>query len=297
MPACPPRSARTSKHLIFPAPTDGVVLSRGVCRRSARRGGSRASELRAPPRYDDLLYHEVDDRRGGDGDERANRAAKGPAYEDRDEHEERMDLELIALDERGDHVPLQVLDHDGCNERQYERPRAVERGDREERNARKPAANQGDQLSEGYDHGERDREGQSDHDQREVREHTDDRHHDGLRPQVPDDPQQYSVEDEAGAAPMIGMRQRQDEVSDLQPVRQEEERDEEHCEHVDEDREDIARKRGSALACSVEDRVSEARQLLLERRQRREVRAKLGVCLTDSLVALGVLGRALGKLD
>jgi hypothetical protein len=94
-----------------------------------------------------------------DGDERSDGAAEGGADEDRDEHEQRVDVELIALDDRGDHVPLQVLDQDRRQEREHEGPRAVERRDREEWDAREPAADERDQLSEGHDHGERDREG------------------------------------------------------------------------------------------------------------------------------------------
>src|SRR5918994_865459 len=66
---------------------------------------------------------------------------------------------------------------------------------------------------------------------------------------------------------------------------------------VDEDREDVARKRRGPLARPVEDPVSEPRQLFLERWQRRKVGPKLGVCLTDPRVALGVLRCAVGELD
>ena len=96
---------------------------------------------------------------------------------------------------------------------------------------------------------------------------------------------------------MIGVRQRQEEVTHPQPICEEEQRDEKHRKQVDEDREDVARKRGGALERTVEERVSEPRQLLLERRQRRKVGPKLGVRLTDTLVAVGVLRRAVGELD
>ena len=96
---------------------------------------------------------------------------------------------------------------------------------------------------------------------------------------------------------MIGVRQREDEVADPQPGRQEQQRDEKHGKQVDEDREDVAWKRRSPLAGPIEDRVSEPRELFLERWQRRKVGPKLGVRLTDSLVALGVLRCAVGELD
>jgi len=96
---------------------------------------------------------------------------------------------------------------------------------------------------------------------------------------------------------MIGMRQREDEVTHPKPIRDEEQRDEKDGKQVDEDREDVARKRGSPFPRTVEDRVSESRQLLLKRRQRREVGLKLNVRLPDSGVAFGVLRRAVGELD
>jgi len=60
--------------------------SRWVCRWAARRGGSGPPELRTAPRDDDLTHDPVDDRRGGDGDERSNGAAEGGTHQDRDEH-------------------------------------------------------------------------------------------------------------------------------------------------------------------------------------------------------------------
>ena len=95
---------------------------------------------------------------------------------------------------------------------------------------------------------------------------------------------------------MIGMRQREDEVADPEPVCQEQQRDEEHCQEVDEDGEDVPGS-ASTFARPVDDRVSEPRQLLFERWQRRKVGPELGVGLADSLVALGVLRRTVSEFD
>ena len=61
----------------------------------------------------------------------------------------------------------------------------------------------------------------SDREQRDIRERADDRHHNHLRAEVYAYPQPGPVEDEARAAPVIGVRQRQDEVTDPQPIREE----------------------------------------------------------------------------
>ena len=102
-----------------------------------------ASELGAAPRDDDLAHNEIDDRGGRDCDEGADGSAERRPGENCDEHEQRVDLELIALDDRRDHVPLQVLDQNR-HERKHERSRAVERGDGEERDAGEPTAHQGE---------------------------------------------------------------------------------------------------------------------------------------------------------
>ena len=142
---------------------------------------------------------------------------------------------------------------------------------------------------EGHDHGERDREGYADRDQREVREHSDDRHHDHLRPEVAAEAHPDPVEDEAGSAAMVGVGQGEHEVAYPHPAREEQQGDEEHCEQVDEDREDVAGKRRSALARAIEDGVTRPRNAP-RTAEAREVGSEFRVRLADSVVTVGVPG-------
>ena len=60
----------------------------GCVGRGSAWGTRRAAKLCPAPGNDDVAHDKIDDRRGGDGDECADRPAEGGAYEDCDEDEQ-----------------------------------------------------------------------------------------------------------------------------------------------------------------------------------------------------------------
>jgi len=168
-----------------------------------------------------------------------------------------MDVELVALDDRRDQVALCVLDHDRGPERQEERSRAVEGGDREQRDTSEPRSRPWDQLSERNHDRERDGERDADQDESAVRHSADDRHHDHLRAEIHADAHPDPVEDQTDPPSGMRLHEREDECTKSKAARHEEQRDDEDAEQIEEDREEIAGQGGGAIARTVEDRVPE----------------------------------------
>ena len=248
----------------------------------------RRRELFQAPGPNDIVVQHLQHRGRGYGHERSRDPEQRAPDEHRDEDDERMNVELIALDDGRDHIALQVLDQDGRRKGDPKGGKTLERGDREQRDPGQPGPSARYGFAQRDDDCEGKRERDADQEEGAVHERADDHHHDQLRAEVVADPRPHRHQHLARLRPVPGMDELENRPEDALSVRDEQGRDHEHAQQVEEEREESRRELERPGSRSLPDRLPEPRHAFVEGADRGKPVVQLSVSVSNALVPFGI---------